>query len=129
MDSIKSDIEAKMRTCYDTISFYKLYSDILPEDIGRFISDLTTQLYILELQYNEVCYKFFLEKTRMQEQAILDLSKMNLHKMTLAAFKQTCKKFNLSVEKINELKKKRRQMKNRFYAKKRRDKIKAMHDE
>lgn len=133
METIKSTIEAKMRACYETINLYKLYTDILPDDIYMFLSDLTTQLYQLEEEYDDICAKILLQKEQPKITKIdfckIDFTKINFSKISLGEFKQACNELNLSIEQINELKIERRRSRNRLYTQKRRDRIKAMRDE
>ena len=128
MNSDKTELENKMHKVYDTINFYKLYSDILPDDIPIFINELIVEINKLEEEYDKVCYDFFQAKNKKVKKP-KTISISNLDKINIIVFNQKCKKLNLSVEQITKLREKRRQIKCRMYSKRRRDKLKVKNEE
>ena len=128
MNSDKTELENKMHKVYDTINFYKLYSDILPDDIPIFINELIVEINKLEEEYDKVCHDFFQAKNKKVKKP-KTISISNLDKINIIVFNQKCKKLNLSVEQITKLREKRRKIKNRMYARRRRDKLKVKNEE
>ncbi len=123
MNLEKTELENKMNKLYDTIKFYKLYIDILPDDIPVFINEITAELNKLEEEYDN--HTHFKAKNKKSKK--INIS--NLGKIKLAKFKEKCSELNLSKSQIDELRQKRRTIKNRMYAQNRRDKLKAKNNE
>jgi hypothetical protein len=128
MNSDKTELENKMHKLYNNIDCYKLYSDILPDDIPIFINELTVDINKLEEEYDKVCHDFFQAKNKKVKKP-KTISIRNLDKINIIDFNKKCKKLNLSAEQINKLREKRRKIKSRMYSKRRRDKLKVKNEE